>query len=102
MPDARSGCGWLAAVGKKKKKVNACQLGDRGKEGGDGKFDTVVVAQEETEEPVETEPVEDVPGKRGDPSDVHVRRVDTALEHLLEAEGEGEREFDYQTGKAGQ
>jgi hypothetical protein len=50
---------------------------------------TVVVAQEETEESVETEPVEDVPGERGYPSDIHIWRVDTALGHLLEAEGEG-------------
>ena len=55
---------------------------------------TVVIAQEEAEEPVETEPVEDVPGERGDPSDVHVGSVNAALQHLLEAEREGEREFD--------
>jgi hypothetical protein len=59
-----------------------------------GATDTIVVTQEETEESIETEPVEDVPGERGDPSDVHIWRVDTALEHLLEAEGEGKGEFD--------
>ena len=52
---------------------------------------TVVVAQEETEESVETEPVEDVPGERGDPSHIHIWRVDTALVHLLNAEGGGKR-----------
>jgi hypothetical protein len=68
-----------------------CQLDP---EGARGQGDTVVVAQEETKESIKTEPVEDVPGERGDPSDVHVGRVDTTLEHLLKAEGEGKGQFD--------
>ena len=49
-----------------------------------------LVPLEETEESIETDPVEDVPGKRRYPSYINIWHADTALEHLLEAEGEGE------------
>lgn len=77
----------------------ACGCGEKNRPTSDkyrktGDRCTVVVAQEEPEKSVETKPVEDVPGERGDPSYIHVRRVNTALEHLLEAKSKWEGKFD--------
>ena len=56
---------------------------------------TIIIAKNESIEPVETEEVEEVPGEGGHPADIHVGRLDPTLEHRLEAECEGERKFDY-------
>ena len=54
---------------------------------------TVVAAEDEPVQPVQAEEVEEVPGERGDPADVHVGSLDAALQHALEPESEGERQF---------
>ena len=56
---------------------------------------TVFPTEDEPVEPVQAEEVEEVPGERGHPADVHVRCLDPALEHALEAERERKWELDW-------
>lgn len=59
---------------------------------------TVLLAEDEAVDRVETEEAEEVPGDGGDPADVQIARLDSALEHALEAKSEGEGESGCEEG----
>ena len=55
---------------------------------------TVVIPKDEPVQAVEAEEVEEVPREGGHPADVHVRCLDSALEHALESKCEREGKLD--------
>ena len=57
--------------------------------GGEGGV-TVIVSENEDEDGLQPEEIEEVPGERGDPSDVEVAGCDAGLEHGFEADCEWE------------
>ena len=60
----------------------------------DKKVLTIVVAEQQTVETVETEEVEKVPGEGRDPAHVHVGSFYSALKHRLETQRQWERKLD--------
>lgn len=55
---------------------------------------TVLVAEDKSEDGVQTEEAKEIPANAADPGHVHVARIDTALKHKLEAEREREGKSD--------
>jgi hypothetical protein len=54
---------------------------------------SVLAAQDEVVDGLQTEERQEVPGQRRDPSHVQVARANTSLQHLLELRGEREGQF---------
>jgi hypothetical protein len=54
---------------------------------------TIVAAEQEDVDKLETEDAQEVPGDTGHPAGIHILRLDTSLEHALELDSDREGEF---------
>lgn len=56
---------------------------------------TIIATQQEHVNELKTKDTQEVPGDTGHPSRVHVLGLDTSLQHTLELDSDGERQFHY-------
>jgi len=54
----------------------------------------VTTAQNEGEDTLKTEQVQEVPGERRDPGNIHIVGLDATLQHALETDRQWERQLD--------